>query len=378
MGWTAKDLSAGPGNVLAQANPIAYLTPDGTRHVVHLGYDPRIAADDTAIIQWYFRRDGSDSGAIDLMIGDDDAEPAQGMPTAYYYAAEGTQHVVTGISGKFGHLQEFWYDGDWHAHDLTAAIGAPLASSLPHGYDFEPFGAHNQHIVYGGTDSHIHELARTDSSWNLYDLTQTAGTPPVVGDPFGYAFDAQQTQHVIFRGTDGTDGNGGDLHELWWNRVNGWTHEPLSEQVGAPPAASEPFGYVFVSQGTQHVLFVGSDQHVHELWWDNSGWHLEDLTEHTGAPLATGAVHAYPFDPAPNVPEPTQHVLYIGFDSHVHELWWDSTGWHHNDLSTVPGTTTPVAIGGAAPTGLADTTNGTQHIYYVDVDHHLIALDWTP
>jgi hypothetical protein len=38
MGWTATDLSAGPGNVLGQANPIAYyLTADGTRHVVHLG-----------------------------------------------------------------------------------------------------------------------------------------------------------------------------------------------------------------------------------------------------------------------------------------------------------------------------------------------------
>ena len=102
MGWTATDLSAGPGNVLGQANPIAYLTADGTRHVVHLGYSPTIPAYKTAIIQWYFRRDGSDSGAIDLMIGDDDAKPAQGYPTAYYYAAEGTQHVVTLISGLGG------------------------------------------------------------------------------------------------------------------------------------------------------------------------------------------------------------------------------------------------------------------------------------
>ena len=44
MGWTATDLSAGPGNVLGQANPIAYLTADGTRHVVHLGYSPTIPA----------------------------------------------------------------------------------------------------------------------------------------------------------------------------------------------------------------------------------------------------------------------------------------------------------------------------------------------
>ena len=64
------------------------------------------------------------------MMGDDDAKPALGYPTAYYYASEGAQHVVTGINGLSGHLQEFWYDGDWHAHDLTAATGAPLASTL--------------------------------------------------------------------------------------------------------------------------------------------------------------------------------------------------------------------------------------------------------
>ena len=375
MGWKATDLSAGPGNVLGQANPVAYLTPDGTRHVVHLGYSPTIAADRTSVIQWYFRRDGSDSGAIDLMIGNDDALPAQGYPTAYYYAAEGTQHIVTNISGQFDHLQEFWWDGDWHAHDLTAAIGAPPASSLAHGYDFEPYGAHNEHIVYRGVDSHIHELTRTDSSWNKYDLTESAGAPLTLGDPFGYPFDAQQTQHVIYRG-EGR--NGGDLHELWWNRVDGWTHEPLSDQTGAPPAASEPFGYVFNSQGTQHVLYTGTDQQVYELWWDDTGWHVENLTGHTGAPPSAGAVHAYPFDPAPSVPGATQHVLYFGFDEHLHELWWDSTGWHHHDLSMVPGTTTPFAYPSVAPTGFADTAAGTQHVYYIDADYHVIALDWAP
>ncbi|MGB9378203.1 MAG: hypothetical protein WCB04_11890 [Mycobacteriales bacterium] len=44
----------------------------------------------------------------------------------------------------------------------------------------------------------------------------------------------------------------------------------------------------------------------------------------------------------------------------------------------MPGTTPPFTLGGAAPTGIADPTNGTQHIYYVDVDYHLISLDWTP
>jgi hypothetical protein len=125
-------------------------------------------------------------------------------------------------------------------------------------------------------------------------------------------------------------------------------------------SASEPFGYVFSWEGTRHVDYVGTNGHIYELWWNPTGWHVEDLAALTGAPLAHfgAGVWGYPFDPAPGVPNPTQHVLYRGVDSHIHELWWDSTGWHHNDLHGVPGT--PLASGdstGFAHTGRAPNTS---------------------
>ena len=100
------------------------------------------------------------------------------------------------------------------------------------------------------------------------------------------------------------------------------------------------------------------------------------VAERTDAPLARfgAGVWGYPFDPSPGVPNPTQHVLYRGVDSHIHELWWDSTGWNHNDLHGVPGT--PLASGD--PTGFAHTGKGTQHVFFVSDANHVIALQWRP
>jgi hypothetical protein len=44
------------------------------------------------------------------------------------------------------------------------------------------------------------------------------------------------------------------------------------------------------------ALYAEADLQLHELRWDNTGWHVENLTEHTGAPVPSGAVHAYCVD----------------------------------------------------------------------------------
>lgn len=367
-GWTFQDLSTLPGLTLARGTPTSYLFPaQHTRHVVHLGYSPTGGGTNQALDEWF---SGSDNvwDAIGLMIGSD-APPARSNPYGYVYTSEGTQHIVYESSADFGRIHELYWDNDgWHSNDLTNTPGAVLASSVPRGYGFEPGFQSNQHVIYTGIDGHVHELARSHGSWNHFDLTlDTTGAPPAVAEPFGYPFDTQGTQHVIYRG--GT----GSINEMWWD-TSGWHYEPLSEQTGAPAAGSEPVGYVFAAQGTQHIDYIGTNAHVYELWWDPTGWHVEDLSLHTGTTnvVPVGAVAAYPFEAAPGAPEPTQHVLYRGTDSHIHELWWDSSGWHHHDLNDVPGL--PLAAGD--PTGFADGIDSTQHIFFVSDDHHLIALKW--
>ena len=88
------------------------------------------------------------------------------------------------------------------------------------------------------------------------------GAPAAAGNPAGYMFDAQGTQHVVYRGS------GSHVHELWWNS-SGWHQNDLTNAAGgAPAAASDPAGYMFNAQNTQHVVYRGSDNHIHELWWN--------------------------------------------------------------------------------------------------------------
>jgi hypothetical protein len=87
----------------------------------------------------------------------------------------------------------------WHHTDLTNAAGAPAAAGDPAGYID---GQGTQHVVYRGTDNHIHEL-RWDSSqrWRQTDFTNTIGAPDAAG-PAGRGFDAQGTRQVVYRDTD--------------------------------------------------------------------------------------------------------------------------------------------------------------------------------
>jgi carbohydrate-selective porin OprB len=89
-------------------------------------------------------------------------------------------------------------------------------------------------------------------------------------------------------------------------------------------ATGNPVGYV-LGDNTQHVVYRGRDNHIHELWWDGA-WHHNDLTNAAGAPAASSSPEGYILG------DGTQHVVYRGGDDHIHELWWDGT-WHHNDLS---------------------------------------------
>jgi hypothetical protein len=47
----------------------------------------------------------------------------------------------------------------------------------------------------------------------------------------------------------------------------GWHRNDLSAATGAPGAAGDPAGYMFDAQGTQHVVYRSGDGHIQELWW---------------------------------------------------------------------------------------------------------------
>jgi hypothetical protein len=245
------------------------------------------------------------------------------------------QHVVFLGSDSKVH-ETYWWDGRWYANCLCdAAGGAARGTGRAATYTL----GDEQHAIYRGYESHVHELWGSDGNWHHNDLTEaTDWAPPAASDPVGYVMGA--SQHVVYRGYDS------HIHELWWDRDwdSQWRHSDLTEaSAGSPPAAGDPAGYV-MGASQQHIVYRGYDSHIHELWWDRDDppWHHNDLTDSSGgAPPAAS-------DPAGYVMGASQHVVYRGHDSHIHELWWWDGHWAFGDLTQQTGGWAQ-AVG--APTG---------------------------
>jgi hypothetical protein len=300
----------------------------------------------------------------------------------YAFEAQGTQHVVYRADGD---IQELWWDDNgWHHHNLTqlAAHAQPAAAdgnTRLAGYALDAQGI--QHVVYRGIDNHIYDMGWYPTvGWYTNDLTGDSGAPPAAaadpqtgfgGDPVAYVFEAQGTQHVMYRGADN------HIYELWASvlvafngeeLVGDWGYAALTKGLGAPPAAagSLPCGYAFNAQNTQHVMYLANTLPgpIFELWWDFFGWHYHNVSEAAGAPEGiTGEpsviLCGYAFEAAG-----TQHVFYASAPSApglCHQLYWDHSGWRHNDLSSPPVTPPDVRIFGPYAAYVFNAQN-TQHV----------------
>ena len=98
----------------------------------------------------------------------------------------------------------------------------------------------------------VPRLALGQPDWHDRRSTRCAG------DPAGYVLDADGTQHVVYRGTDN------HIYELWWCPAScwspGWHWGNLTGTTGAPLAAGDPAGYVLDADGTQHVVYRGNER----------------------------------------------------------------------------------------------------------------------
>jgi hypothetical protein len=78
------------------------------------------------------------------------------------------------------------------------------------------------------------------------------------------------------------------------------------------------------------VNFIGSDNHVYELWYAQV-WNRNDLTYMTASPNALSGSRLRGYAAAFNN---QQHVIYVGPDNHVREMWWDTGVWRPFDITS--------------------------------------------
>jgi len=294
-------------------------------------------------------------------------KPFSGSPVDGYWGGDNSQHV--NFIGVDQHVHELYIAPDiagWVDNDLTALAG-PNASnpnlvpmSQLHGF----WGGDNsQHVNYVGVDFLVHMLYIEPNGPGWVDDATPVGASISTALP-GY-WGSDGSQHVFFV-AGGFSGSG--LHELYTapGAVEpNWVDHDLSALAGAAAPAGLALDAYWGSDSSQHVNFIGTDGHVHELYIapDIAGWVDHDLTKLAGAvaPAPGTALDAYWGS------DSSQHVNFIGTDGHVHELYIapDTPGWVDHDLTKLAGAVAP------APGTALDAywgSDSSQHVNFIGVD----------
>ncbi|MFI2202427.1 hypothetical protein ACH47Z_16930 [Streptomyces sp. NPDC020192] len=359
MTWQYNDLTRAGGGPPSAGDPAGYtVDADRTERVVHRGTDGHIHELSFDGAWHHTDLTGTAQGDPPESAGD----PVAGSPSgaAAYVFFRGTD----------SHIHELSFDGAWHHTDLTGTAQGdpPDSTDDPFGIIVNDIGGEPT-VLYRGSDSGIHDLSEFESAWSdlapgvlfapdtppeaaggptavyywgldngmnvVYrstddhlcllslsrhfgaqykgDLTAMAtGDPPAaVGNPAGDTLgDEEPEQHLVYRDGDGR------LHELLgvYTGLVEWRHNDLSTASGAPNAAGDPAVRSWDVDKALHVVYRGTDDHIHDLVC-NGQWHHEDLSGISGAPQAAGdpAVYSWDVDKA-------LHVVYRGTDDHIHEF----------------------------------------------------------
>ncbi|HWD62681.1 MAG TPA: hypothetical protein VG369_09290 [Humibacter sp.] len=369
MSWHLTDLNQEYGFPGGVETPASYLFPaESTRHVIYLAGSGYADAQGDyhelycgADLVWHEKNLMSEAGA----------PQASTPPRAYLFTDEGSQHVVYLDRTTSGHIRELYQDDGWHPNDLTDAAGAPTARLTPSGFDFVT--GDTQHVVYLGLDAHVHLLSRAhagpDPTWTHKDLTHDVGGPTSALAPAGHAFEPGRSIHVDF-----VDVHGG-IWEYTRDPNLNWSVAPVAAGVAPAPVTNGLHGYTFVGEGTRHIAFRTENGDVWSLSYDGD-WHADNLTVDLGAAKSAAGTEpwGYVFESAPQVPVATEHIVYTGADSLVHEFWRDPGGWHENPLTS---TASPVC-GDWGPSGFADPSTSSQSVFYLSADNHVVELHYTP
>jgi len=150
------------------------------------------------------------------------------------------------------------------------------------------------------------------------------------------------------------------IHWLYYNNSN-WSDQDLTSLTGGGIAQS--FGAIaaFYTTPNQqlHVYYVAADQHVHQLFYNNTSWIDNDLTAFTGGPAAN------PYGLAGFALGNLQYVFYVSTDNHVHELNYNNANWVDSDLTAIVGGNTASA---APMVAFVTKPNSQIHVYYQDLN----------
>jgi hypothetical protein len=285
----------------------------------------------------------------------------------------GNNEVDEYYKGTDSHVYRLSWNGSWQYTDLTATTGAPNADYLSTVVSqVDPLNNSYSEVFYLDSGGNVQELSHDNvlHMWSHTNLTALARVPAAApGSPLVSLVNpyAQSIQ------VDYLD-SAGHIRELYsFNRTT-WFGNDLTVGAGAPPAALSSSLVTEINEvaNTVEIYFLGTDNHVRELWFSPSTrqWYSSDPTAAAHAPnAATGSALVSLSNPIAN----TVQVDYLDSAGHIHELWWNGT-WYTNDLTS--GANAPNAVVGSSLSTEVNTIANTVELYYIASDHTVQELWW--
>jgi hypothetical protein len=285
-----------------------------------------------------------------------DEDFGQSTNVTYYSGmigfSEGNYQYVFYIDGNLDVHQMLYNNAGWADTDLTFATGSSVTSSGSNLVAFTTSPA--LHAYYTASDSHVHQLFATNgTNWEDQDLTALTGGPGANGAYSMAGFNIGNFQYVYYLATNN------HLHQLFYNNAS-WTDEDMTALTNTSPTATFASISAFVIPGTKkmRVYFVSSSNgHIIQLALTNNGkWSSSDLTKKAKGSLPDEQIVAFPSASGGAV-----NVYYVA-GHNVNRIYQPTaTTWANEDL-------TALTSGGVADSvdELAGfSLQNNQYLYYV-------------
>jgi hypothetical protein len=248
----------------------------------------------------------------------DHAPAFGGWLSSYTSGAE--EHIVY-ADAALGDVEDLYRSGGagaWQVENISAATGVHNGAFNLASYTA---GA-NQHILYVDQYlGHVHDLMRSGNppAWVDKDLTLALNLPISYSHSIflsGYSLGSEEHIFSLFLNTGQTN-QSGTLFELYRPDANSnWQAYNLQTSVNLPQAL-QPFTSLqaYTVANSQHVVYIDSSQHVHEICLPNPGpqvgWQSDPTSSaHASVAGANSPLTSY-------VTGGIQHVFYIDENSHL-------------------------------------------------------------
>lgn len=315
-------------------------------------------------------------------------------PASHVVQSEGTQHVFhrADLGGQETIVELWWSDG---AHVHWGDLLENAAPEIRGGFHLPPYATHvlpsdqTQHVFYSSGAAFEIWWSGGESA-QVGNLCKAAGHEDVGAIGLSsHVFGVEGTQHVFGRGSGIINPQAGPVTnhviEFWWTGPEAPHLEDLNDRAKSPFLADSATSCHTLELGpggpsTQSV-FYRSGRDIIRLTFRDGQWTSRNLSTSSAGEFtfASGspASHAVAADG-------THHVFYIGAeDRHIYEFsWTDNTNPVGRDLSAHAHGNGPTPLAASSdfigPTSHVFAQQGTQHVYYVDVDGNIIELWWWP